>query len=298
MFNRQPLNLYVDMHNLAWITRHSRLTTPKTRYRKDPHAKDLIRTEMMRGIIGAANQHAATGVILALEGGSWRRGIYPEYKMKENDEEDIYKEEVTQAVEECAEFFRNHTAALVLKVLGAEGDDIIAFGVQNTAPGIKSLILSSDKDFMQLLYDDVSLYSMTQREFRQTDDPTFELFLKCIRGDTSDNIPSAYPRVRLDRLRKAWDDPYELQNLLEETNIRGEKVEDVFLRNASLIDLNAQPNHIRDSMEETFVTTPTGKFRQLGIAKALKEEFNLGDEFCRIFDGKHFPFIKAPVFQL
>ena len=296
---KKYLNLYVDLHNILWMTRHSRVKTVSSKYKKDPYAATLIAIETIKGIVHNANKFGATGVIIAKEGGkSWRYGIYDAYKDR-LDEPDIYTDEVNQAATMVGEFFKEHTASLVIQADGAEGDDVIAVGIQRTDPGIKSLILSSDQDFIQLMNDDVSLYSITQKEFRESDDPELDLFIKCVRGDRSDNILSAFPRVRKDRLVKAWGDPVELMNLMEETNpLTGKKVGEMIDFNFELIDLTRQPDWVRNKIETCFSCYEPSRFRQLSMPKIIHETFGVGDQHTQFFDGNERAFIKPPVFSL
>lgn len=86
-------------------------------------------------------------------------------------------------------------------------------------------------------------------------DPAWELFEKCIRGDSSDNISSAYPRVRTTKMRKAYEGGVEeYNNFINSTWGEGEhekSVRDLYERNRMLIDLTCQPDNIIQLMDET-----------------------------------------------
>jgi hypothetical protein len=122
-------------------------------------------------------------------------------------------------------------------------------------------------------------------------DPEWMLFEKCMRGDTSDNIFSAYPGVRTngtknkvglteayaDRLTKG----YNWNNLMLQRWTDHEGVEhrvlDDYNRNRLLCDLTAQPADIRQIIVDT-INTETAKEKQVpqvGI-RLLK--------FCSEFD--------------
>jgi hypothetical protein len=94
-------------------------------------------------------------------------------------------------------------------------------------------------------------------------DPSWLLFEKCMRGDTSDNVFSAYPGVREKGtknkvgLREAFADRdkkgYSWNNMMLQrwTDHNGEehRVLDDYERNCTLIDLNAQPDAVKATVD-------------------------------------------------
>jgi hypothetical protein len=99
-------------------------------------------------------------------------------------------------------------------------------------------------------------------------DPSWLLFEKCMRGDTSDNIFSAYPGVREKGtknkvgLREAFADRsskgYNWNNMMLQKWVDHEGVEhrvlDDYSRNVNLCDLTAQPDDIKAIIKETIST--------------------------------------------
>ena len=169
-------------------------------------------------------------------------------------------------------------------------------------PNDKHVIISSDSDFYQLIADNVSQYNgiMNQHitingvfndknqpvhdkktgEQKQIGDPQYLLFEKCIRGDSSDNIFSAFPGARkkgtknkigmleayADRTNKGftWNN-FMLQRWVDHENVEHRVLED-YHRNKTLIDLTAQPDDIKAVLDETITnkvnTMPKG---QIGL---------------------------------
>jgi hypothetical protein len=87
---------------------------------------------------------------------------------------------------------------------------------------------------------------------RETFNSRWELFLKCIRGDSRDNIRPAYPRVPETRLRKAFGDNAEFIKLINDsfaTSGERQQVKPLFEMNQRLIDLTAQPPDIIAAMD-------------------------------------------------
>ena len=191
------------------------------------------------------------------------------------------------------DFFNDNTAIPAIAVDRSEADDIIASVAQNSIH--KTIIMSSDTDFVQLLKNpDVKLFAPAQGIERTSDDPDFDLFVKLIRGDRTDNIDSAYPRVRETRLRKAWEDKYEMINIMETVlKDRGDaKVGDLFKFNERLIDLTRQPAYVKRDIESSINNMKINKYNSIGVMRFIGEHDlkGLSKEFLMYKDvfNKHF----------
>ena len=129
-------------------------------------------------------------------------------------------------------------------------------------------------------------------EPKAAQDPEWMLFEKCMRGDTSDNVFSAYPGVRTKGsknkvgLTEAFEDRnskgYSWNNLMLQRwvdhNGQEHRVLDDYLRNVHLCDLTAQPDDIKQCIRETIETNAVPKMvDQVGI-RMLK--------FCNAWDMK------------
>jgi 5'-3' exonuclease len=167
-----------------------------------------------------------------------------------------------------------------------EADDLIAGWVQ-LHPDDQHVIVSSDTDYVQLLTTNVKQYNGVSDELITLDgifdgrgrpvkdrktgeaksapDPAWLLFEKCMRGDTSDNVFSAYPGVRTkgsknkvglteafaDRHARGWAyNNLMLQRWTDHLN-QEHRVLDDYNRNRILVDLTAQPPEIRQLIEQT-----------------------------------------------
>jgi hypothetical protein len=220
----------------------------------------------------------------------WRYDLFPEYKGNRDKLRDPYYDEVKEVMIELKDFFNSCTSVPALSVERCEADDIIAHVAQNTQH--KLIIGSSDRDFVQLINEDIRLYSPMQREERTTKNKEFELFEKCIRGDRGDNIQSAFPNVRKDRLIRAFEDKTEMLNLMESTNKNGQKVGDVYRFNKRLIDLTLQPKYIKDALESSINNLHMNRYNNVKMLKFIGQHDlkGLSREFMRnnhIFK-KHF----------
>lgn len=279
-------NLIVDLNNLVFTTRFSKVKTPSSNRRKEDMVTELIFKDTLLSIVYFANTFKADGIVITCDSSNvWRKDIYPEYKAN-RDHADVYYEETIAAAELTKKFFRECTNASVLEVPRAEADDIIAVICQESKD-VENIIVSADKDFIQLIDDNTRLYSPAQGIWRESEDAGYELFLKCIRGDSNDNIKSAFPRVWEKKVRAAWDDDYNMMNLMETVRKDGLKVGDEFEKNRNLIDLTMQPDYIRQDILRVIKTPCQRKFGELKIMKFLSDH-NL-KAFCDMLQFKERP---------
>jgi len=237
--------------------------------------------------------HKIDHVVFMLEGKSWRKSIYPQYKahravanqaMTEAEKEE--NELFWQTYEVFTEFLKTKTNCSVLRHPEAEADDLIARFIA-LHPDDTHVIVSTDGDYNQLLAENVMQYNGVTNElitlsgyFKDngkqvlTKDktpkllegtPDYMLFKKVIRGDAGDNVFSAYPGVR----EKGTKNSVGIMEAYEDRNSQGYKwnnfmlqrwtdhngvehrVKDRYELNKTLIDLNAQPQDIKDKVDAT-----------------------------------------------
>jgi hypothetical protein len=168
-----------------------------------------------------------------------------------------------ETIKAFQEIMTKHTSVCCLSVPGMEGDDVIgAYCQQNASPENELIIVSGDRDYIQLTkLPGVSLVDPATGKLRnQPGDKDYEadidywMFLKCVRGDGGDNVPSAFPRVFETKVRKAYDDSFERMNFLNNTwtDELGQvhRVGDLMEQNAVLMDLSKQPPEIRKLLDE------------------------------------------------
>ena len=258
-------------------------------------------------------------VVFCLEGRSWRKDFYAPYKAqraegraamspKEAEEERVFWETFDQ----FKDFITTKTNTTVLQHPQLEADDLIAGFIQSH-PNDNHVIISTDGDFAQLIAPNVRQYNgvlevttthegyfdakgkrvidKKTKEEKPAPDPKWLLFEKCMRGDTSDNVFSAYPGVRTKGtknkvgLQEAYADRnakgYNWNNMMLQRWSDHEGVEhrvlDDYNRNVTLCDLTAQPDNIKLLIKETIDTATTAEknIPQVGI-RLLK--------FCAEFD--------------
>ena len=125
---------------------------------------------------------------------------------------------------------------------------------------------------------------MLFRSPKKVPDPGFILFEKCMRGDSTDNIFSAYPGVRVkgsknkvglieayaDKDKKGFNwNNLMLQRWTDHNQVE-HKVLDDYNRNVTLIDLKAQPDHVKVWIAETIAAGSVQLNRPMIGAQFLK----------------------------
>jgi len=256
-------NVIVDLSNITFVTHFSILK------KTNNFNQNYLIFQTINFIKLIAKKYKADGVLIACDSPNvWRKDVYPEYKANRKESRDPYYEDVKAAMIKVKDFFNECTSIPAVSVERSEADDIIAVATQNKG-NTRTVIISSDKDFIQLLNDDVVLYSPSQKEERTSDDVGYALFEKCIRGDSGDNIKSAYPRVRKTALQEAWCDNYKMINLLETVTKQGNSVKDSYFFNKKLIDLSMQPDYIKLNISNTLENLKINKYNGLNVLRFI-----------------------------
>ena len=125
---------------------------------------------------------------------SWRREFFPEYKasrkkLREGDPEkwNAFYSIMDTIKAEVEEIFPYKN----MRIQGCEADDIIGVLCRTQHATEPILILSGDKDFVQLhIYPEVQQYSPIQKKFITEANPQKFLLEQIIRGDSGDGVPN------------------------------------------------------------------------------------------------------------
>jgi len=143
----------------------------------------------------------------------WRMELFPQYKANR-----VYDEGFKggpffkMAYEE--ELFQLGGAQAIIKHSKLEADDCIAISVKHLLtkyPICNIYIITSDKDYLQLNATNVHLYNLAFKNIAEksssTGNPQQDLEIKIIMGDSSDNIPSVFPKCGPKTAQKCIDNP-------------------------------------------------------------------------------------------
>lgn len=206
-------------------------------------------------------------VVIACDGGSWRRDYYPQYKFKrrqsrEEDKSSIDWNEVFQILNKVRDELVEHFPYKVVYVPGVEADDIIGTLVEETQEFGKHddvMIVSADKDFIQLQkYNNVRQYSPMTKKFVQEKNPRQYIMEHIFKGDSGDGVPNVLSHddvfVKGERQKPVTKKKIEhwMENVENLRDAMGEEVYRNYIRNKKLIDLSEIPEDIKQNIINTY----------------------------------------------
>ena len=226
---------------------------------------------------------------------TWRKEYFPEYKAsrrKNRDNSDFDWVEIFRVLHLVRDEIKEHLPYKVIHEEGLEADDIIgtlAMRTQEFGMNEPVMIISSDKDFIQLQkYPNVKQFSPMQKKFVTDKNPRTYLFNHIMRGDTGDGVPNVLSpddtfvsensqtplwQKKIDEWLENSDN---LREVMDETTYRN------YQRNKTLIDLEEIPEHLQNTIINTFdKQTPALKMKVLNylIKKRCTNLIEVVEEF-------------------
>jgi len=220
---------------------------------------------------------------------NWRKEIFPEYKAnrRKNRENDITDwKTLFELLHEMREDLNKYFPYKVMHIDSAEADDIIGVLVDHCEEN-PTLILSSDKDFIQLQkYQGVRQWSPLQKKFI-VGDPAESLYDKTIRGDTGDGVPNILSSddtliTEGKRQTPVTKKKMELWRGKKPEEFCNEAMLRNYHRNKTLVDLRETPKSIRINIVNQYDNQEAGDRSQLWnyfIDNRLKNLMDVIDEF-------------------
>lgn len=309
-------HLIIDANNILYRTFFAQIN----------EAEDIVIGMCHHSALWSMNkyykEYPVDHIVMAFDSYSWRKAYtkdlsecvtYKKYKgtRRQNltPSQQAKLDKFDEHIKEFAAIMKEQTSILVLQDNYLEADDLIAGYIQ-ARPDDEHILISSDKDYMQLLGKNKMVLidpdSGKPRSLKDwNDDPAYFMFEKCLRGDTSDNVMSAYPYLRSKRLEKAYTDEYERQAIMnhefevEYTDADGILQKEKFLtsevydENEYLMSLEHQPPYIRKLIDKSIQNSidNKGKFNYVAFLKfcgkyKLKNILDKIDNFVPMLAGK------------
>ena len=205
----------------------------------------------------------------------WRRDYFPNYKAnrkKDRASSGYDWDFIFTTLNSVRDEIKEHFPYKVLEVYGAEADDIIATLVKRGEGDPDTIIISSDKDFIQLHGFHVKQYSPVSKKLVNGTDPLEYLREHIIKGDRSDGVPNILSPddtfteskrqkpirktmlITLTEAMEKWEpkDLFQLAKCNKDTWVRN------WQRNETLINLDKIPDDIRDKILREFKNASTG----------------------------------------
>ena len=225
----------------------------------------------------------------------WRREVFPNYKAgrKANREKSEHDwDTIFNILHNIKDEIKTFLPYKVIEVETTEADDIIAVAIKRikkiTGPNHskKVLILSGDKDFIQLHGPDVKQYNPVLNKFvGKGENPSLYIKEHILKGDRSDGIPNVLSddNVFIEGRRQKPLSKKKINNWVEEVFMTfTEEEQKNYDRNRKLIDLSCIPHDIEAKINDEFSNVKVAtRDKILGyfINKKLKTLIEVIDEF-------------------
>ena len=225
----------------------------------------------------------------------WRREVFPNYKAgrkanrakSEHDWDAIFS-----MLHNIKDEIRNFLPYKVIEIETAEADDIIATLVnrlqRQTGPNHakKVLILSGDKDFIQLHNDNVRQYNPVLSKFvGKGETPSIYIKEHILKGDRSDGVPNVLSddNVFVEGRRQRPLSKKKIEAWVNEVFMTfTEEEQKNYNRNRKLIDLSCIPPELEAKIMNEFNDVKVAsrdKILNYFITKKLKTLIEVIDEF-------------------
>ena len=195
----------------------------------------------------------------------WRKEVFPYYKAgrkKDRQASGVDWNTMFTVLDKVRQELIDVFPYRTIIIEGAEADDIIGT-IVGYKRDEKILILSSDKDFVQLhAYDNVEQYSPVLKKFVRHENPKLYLREHIIKGDRSDGIPNIMSAdgvfvnggrqkpIRRNMISELAS--VDIDHVEESDLFRKDEHKRNWLRNRQLVDLRMIPNELRNKIERTF----------------------------------------------
>ena len=190
----------------------------------------------------------------------WRKQLFPYYKAnrkKNQENSEMDWKSIFECMNKIRAELKEYFPYRVIDIESAEADDVIATLVGEADCGTNILILSGDKDFIQLhTYDNVKQYDPVRKKWITHDDPDRYLAEHIIKGDSGDGIPNILSSdncfVVGERQKPLTQKKIDA---LIELNLNGKfdhQYARNYIRNKQLIDLRMVPQEIGTKIVESY----------------------------------------------
>ena len=202
---------------------------------------------------------------------SWRKDYFPLYKAGRKSGRDSSPLNWSQ-IFECFDTIKSELKTTFpykyIQVEGCEADDIIGVVSRMISGGEKVMIISSDKDFIQLHNKNVQQWSPVTKKLVNGEEPAQYLFEHILKGDKGDGVPNVLSTddsivngIRQRPITRKYIDNFVMHNI--HLNNRTDEEIRNFHRNQKLIDLKETPKDLSDKIWREYLQEPEGQRRDL-----------------------------------
>ena len=253
-------------------------------------SEDLVRHMVLNSLRGHNKKFKKQygDMVIACDSGNvWRRQAFPNYKAGRKETREKSEHDWTMIFDilsKVKDEIKTFLPYKVIEVESVEADDIIAVLCRRTNE--KVLILSGDKDFIQLHNDRIKQYNPVLNKFvGQGENPSLYIREHILKGDRSDGIPNVLSddNVFIEGRRQRPLSKKKIEAWCNEiVPTFNEEEQKNYDRNKKLIDLSCLPKDIEDKINNEFNDVKVAtRDKILGyfINKKLKTLIESIDEF-------------------
>jgi len=253
-------------------------------------SEDLVRHMVLNSLRGHNKKFRKQygDMVIACDSGNvWRRQAFPNYKAgrkanREKSEHDWAM--IFDIISKVKNEIKTFLPYKVIEIETAEADDIIAVLTKKVKE--KILILSGDKDFIQLHNARIQQYNPVLNKFvGQDENPSLYIREHILKGDRSDGIPNVLSddNVFIEGRRQRPLSKKKIEAWCNEiVPTFNDEEQKNYERNKTLIDLNCVPKELEDKINrefENFEVATRDKILGYFISKKLKTLIEVIDEF-------------------
>ena len=279
--------IIIDMNQIALASVMMQLRMFETKQVDEDMVRHMILNSIRNYVMQFKSDYVESDadVILAWDSKHyWRRDYYPQYKAgrrKGRQESDLDWNEIFGVTNKIRDEIKENMPYKSVEVYGAEADDIIAI-VSNSYD--KVMIISSDKDFIQLHTDNVKQWSPVTKQEVNGHDPDTYIKEHVLKGDSGDGVPNVLSpdHTFTDGLRQKPLGKKRIEKMINENmNDWSDEVKRNYQRNYKLINLKNIPKDIRSNIVDEISKSSCGDRSKLlnyftvNKLKTLTE--NIGD---------------------
>ena len=253
-------------------------------------SEDLVRHMVLNSLRGhnkKFKKEYGQMVIDCDSGNVWRRQAFHNYKAGRKENREKSEHDLTMIFDilsKVKDEIKTFLPYKVIEVESVEADDIIAVLCRRTNE--KVLILSGDKDFIQLHNDRIKQYNPVLNKFvGQGENPSLYIREHILKGDRSDGIPNVLSddNVFIEGRRQRPLSKKKIEAWCNEiVPTFNEEEQKNYDRNKTLIDLNCVPKELEDKINrefDNFEVATRDKILGYFINKKLKTLIESIDEF-------------------
>lgn len=223
---------------------------------------------------------------------NWRRDVFPQYKAgrRKSRRDSVHDwDAIFEVLGQAKDEMKRYSPYRCLEIERCEADDIIGTICKERSGVEPILIISPDRDFVQLQrYPNVQQYSNIQKKWITPEvTALIDLENKILAGDKGDGVPNVLTddNAFVDGGRQTPLNKRKKQLLMEDPEMLGTSVARRIIRNRNMIDLARTPQDLQDSILSQFDEKPKGSITGL-LTLFTKQRMNLLAESLPDFEVK------------